>query len=471
MRSLYSGVSGLNNHQTRMDVIGNNIANVNTYGFKKGRANFQDILSQTLAGAARPTAEKGGINPKQVGLGMSVAAIDTIHTQGALKTSGVNTDLAITGEGFFVMKNGEETFYTRNGALGLDKDGLLVNPANGFKLQGYRAVENADGSTTIDVSSTPEDLKIPIGKKVDPEATSYIKYKCNLNNMTPAIADYNNATEKEKLGGTWKTSIETYDSRGNLQEVQLNFRKAVDANGREIQNKWRVDTRVIDKQGREINDLQAAVNPDSNNASSSFYVNFNTKGAITAIESGDNNRAGEQPFRLEGNGRNLSVNLSYNMTGSDPMNIQLDLGTAGEFDGITQTASKSSTKAVEQNGVAMGYLEGFQIDDIGIITGVFTNGIKKPLGRVALANFTNPGGLSKVGETNFIETNNSGRALVNPAGDNIAGNLKAGTLEMSNVDLSREFTEMIVTQRGFQANSRTITTSDSMLQEILRLKR
>ena len=130
MRSLYAGVSGLQNHQTRMDVIGNNISNVNTYGFKKGRATFQDMISQQINGAARPTEEVGGVNPKEVGLGMSVATIDTIFTQGNLQTTGNTTDLAIQGNGFFVLKNGDETFYSRAGVFGTDSNGTLVNPAN-----------------------------------------------------------------------------------------------------------------------------------------------------------------------------------------------------------------------------------------------------------------------------------------------------------------------------------------------------
>ena len=128
MRSLYSGVSGLRNHQVRMDVLGNNIANVNTYGFKKSRVSFQDILSQTISGAAAPTAEKGGVNPKQVGLGMSIASIDKIFTQGSLQTTGLNLDLAFQGDGFFILERGVELFYTRAGAFALDKDGTLVNP-------------------------------------------------------------------------------------------------------------------------------------------------------------------------------------------------------------------------------------------------------------------------------------------------------------------------------------------------------
>ena len=179
MRSLYSGVSGLQNHQTRMDVIGNNIANVNTVGFKRGRVNFQDMISQQISGAARPTEELGGVNPKDVGLGMTIATVEQVFTQGNLQTTGVSTDVAIQGNGFFILKNGTESFYTRNGVFGLDRDGTLVNPANGQRVQGWMAQE-LNGSQIIQTASTPTDLVIPVGAKDPAKATQNIHYACNL---------------------------------------------------------------------------------------------------------------------------------------------------------------------------------------------------------------------------------------------------------------------------------------------------
>ena len=164
MRSLYSGVSGLQNHQTRMDVIGNNISNVNTNGFKRGRVTFQDMISQQMSGAAKPTEELGGVNPKEVGLGMTVAAIDNIFTQGNLQSTGVTTDLAIKGNGFFILKDGQESFYTRNGAFSLDSNGTLVNPANGMRVQGWMA-EEVNGQMIVKTAATPEDITIPVGSK------------------------------------------------------------------------------------------------------------------------------------------------------------------------------------------------------------------------------------------------------------------------------------------------------------------
>jgi flagellar hook protein FlgE len=451
-----------------MDVVGNNIANVNTTGFKRGRVNFEDLLSQNLSGAARPSTEKGGVNPKQVGLGMIVGSIDTIHTQGALQTTGVNTDVAIMGEGFFVEKVGEKTLYSRNGAFGLDRDGKLVNPANGYKIQGYQAVNNPDGTVTVDTSAPTSDVVIPVGSKDPAKATKIIKYKSNLNSMTDVVPE--NATDAQRAAGTWKTSINGFDSRGNIQEIQMNFRKFLDPNGQPVENKWRASINILDEQGRPVTDVQARVNKGNDAAQSEFVITFNKAGSIQSIEDGTV-APGATATPLTGDKMKMQLGLSYNVAGSDPQKMTIDLGTAGLYDGITQFASPSSSKAYFQDGMKMGYLEGFQIDDSGIVTGSYTNGSSRPLARVAIATFTNPGGLTKTGESYFSESNNSGMARVSGAGEQVAGALRAGALEMANVDLAVEFTDMIVTQRGFQANSRTITTADTLLEELLRLKR
>ena len=336
MRSLYSGVSGLNNHQTKMDVIGNNVSNVNTTGFKRGRVNFHDILSQTLSGAARPTEERGGVNPKQVGLGMAIASIDTIHTQGSLQTTGVNTDMAITGEGFFIQRDGDKIFYTRNGAYGLDRDGFLVNPANGMRVQGFRAIENADGTVSIDTQASLVDIEIPVGQKDSAQATTVVKYKSNLNALTPLVPP--DAGEKEILEGTWRTSIDIYDSKGNKQELQLNFTKYIDANGEEVPNQWRAAVNIIDVQGRPVTDIISQVDAANPLANNEFIVTFNTAGAILSLQ--DEVGQGEL---VTGEDRSLTLNLSYNVVGSDPMNLNIELGTSGQYDGITQFASDSST--------------------------------------------------------------------------------------------------------------------------------
>lgn len=202
LRSLYSGVSGLQNHQVRMDVLGNNISNVNTTGFKKGRVNFQDMLSQTMSGAAKPTDEVGGVNPKQVGLGMVIASIDTIHTQGSLQTTGVMTDLALQGNGFFILQDGAKSFYTRNGAFTLDQNGFLVNPANGQKVQGWNA-QNVGGETIVNTSSALEDMVIPVGSKDPAFATTEVKFASNLDKRVEPLGAA--PTEAELQQRSWVT--------------------------------------------------------------------------------------------------------------------------------------------------------------------------------------------------------------------------------------------------------------------------
>ncbi|BBM88989.1 flagellar hook protein FlgE [Spirochaetota bacterium] len=460
MRSLFSGVSGLNNHQTRMDVIGHNVSNVNTHGYKKGRVTFQDLLSQRISGAARPREERGGINPKQVGLGMQIAAIDTIHNQGALQTTGVNTDLAVVGNGFFVNRSGESLLYTRAGAYSLDADGVLVNQATGYRVQGFQARSNLDGSVSIDTSSSIDDLVIPLGQKQPAEPTENVTYRSNLNLLTPVIPP--NASESQILAGNWRTSIKVYDSRGEPLELVLNFFKNTDANGVEIPNQWRVTTQVFDMDTNPIGNVVAQTNP--NDVTNDFIVQFNTAGAPQSLIDPINGTV------VGAAGDALEIALNFTVPGSDPSLINLSLGTSGLYDGITQFASTSTTRASFQDGTALGYLENFNINDNGVIVGSYTNGTRRDLGQVALAAFVNPGGLEREGETYFSETNNSGQAQITAPNTQGIGKIKAGTLEMSNVDLAEQFTDMIVTQRGFQANSRSITTSDIMLEEVLRLK-
>jgi flagellar hook protein FlgE len=427
------------NHQTRMDVIGNNVANVNTHGFKKGRVNFQDLVSQMISGAAKPTDETGGVNPKQVGLGSLIATIDTLLTQGSLQTTGKKTDCAIMGEGFFILKNGDRSYYTRAGAFDIDKDGTLVNPANGMRVQGWSA-ETVDGQTRINTAADLGDIHIPVYGKVPPAATKNVFYRSNLDQRMQAPPQ----------GKGHTNTVDIYDSLGNNHQLRLNFNKTADT-----VNQWDVEA-LIDGQPAAAG-LGAAAGTNNR-----FTINFDTEGRLASIT----DAAGTVL-----NQGDLGVNLNYTIPGADQLNFKLNLGTSGQFIGATQAADPSTNKAREQDGYSMGYLEDFQIDEKGAITGVYSNGVKKELAQMGMATFTNPSGLEKAGETNFIVSNNSGIAFVSPANTEGKGVIRAGTLEMSNVDLTEQFVDMIVTQRGFQANSRTITTSDQMIQEVLTLKR
>ncbi len=461
MRSLFSGVSGLQNHQVRMDVLGNNIANVNTTGFKKGRVNFQDMLSQTMSGAAKPTDEVGGVNSKQVGLGMVIAAIDTIFTQGSLQTTGVMTDLAIQGEGFFVLQAGEKQYYTRAGAFGIDKNGLLVNPANGMRVQGWTA-QTVGGVTSINVAGQIEDIVIPVGGKDPAAATTEIQLACNLDKRTIEIPP--GATPQTIQEGTWTTSFDIYDSFGRVHQLQINFTKVPG-----IANRWQAEVLVdpeAEVPANTIAEVGIVNNPDN-----IFFLDFDNLGALQSVLDAQGDTIAEGA---------LQVQVSFDVSEADiPVGVvayrqtfNLNLGEVGSYrNAATQFAEKSSTKVITQNGYTMGYLESFKIDQSGVITGVYSNGTNRLLGQIALASFTNPGGLEKAGENTYVVSNNSGDPRIDPSGIAGKGKIIAGALEMSNVDLAEQFTDMIITQRGFQANSRTITTSDQMLQELLTLKR
>jgi flagellar hook protein FlgE len=461
MRSLYAGVSGLQNHQVRMDVLGNNISNVNTTGFKRGRVQFQDLLSQTMAGAASPTDRVGGVNPKQVGLGMNIASIDTIHTQGSLKTTGVKTDLAIQGDGFFVLRAGNQEFYTRAGDFGLDENGHLVNPANGMRVQGWNA-QTVGGDTFINTAADTEDLQIPVGGKDPASATSEVELACNLDKRTPLIPAAN-PTAEEVQEGTWSVDKTIYDSFGNTHTLRMNFTRIEGQ-----PNQWQATVQV-DPEAETPTNTQTNVGAEGN-TTNTFTLEFSNVGTLQAIIDAQGDRIEEGQ---------LQVGVGFDVPATAPeagaqvrQNFDLTLGEVGSVtDTVTQFAERSSTKAFRQDGYTMGYLESFKVDQSGIITGVYTNGNRRTLGQVAMASFTNPGGLEKEGENNYVVSNNSGDPRIGESGVAGKGKLISGALEMSNVDLAEQFTDMIVTQRGFQANSKTITTSDQMLQELLTLKR
>ena len=439
-----------------MDVIGNNIANVNTYGFKTSRATFQDMLSQTLSGAAKPEENRGGVNPKQVGLGMTIASIDRIFTQGSLQTTGAQTDMAISGDGFFVVSDGERKYYTRAGAFGLDKNGTLVNPANGLKVQGWMATRDQTGEMRVNPSGTTEDIVVPIYGKVDARETANIRYKCNLDARLPVLPP--EATPRMRAESGVITNIDTYDSKGEPHRLTMTFWKTG-------ANEWTASAAITGSTVPMTLDVAAGAGQENNaNPSSRIVLRFSPDGKLVSVADA------ATPDEL--NQGNLTVRANWRVEG-DPniRTITLDLGRAGLMEGITQFASPSTTKAVEQDGYNMGYMESFNVDNSGIITGVYSNGTKQIIGQVALAVFTNPQGLTATGENLFEVSNNSGAPNEGAANTGGRGKIVAGTLEMSNVDLSDQFTDMIVTQRGFQANSRSITTSDQMLQELLTLKR
>ena len=462
MRSLYSGVSGMQNHQTRLDVIGNNVANVNTTGFKRGRVNFQDMISQQLSGAARPTTEVGGVNPKEVGLGVMTASIDTIFTQGNLQSTGVSTDVAIQGNGFFILKNGEESFYTRAGAFGLDSEGTLVNPANGMRVHGWMA-EELNGEMVLNTAGSTEDIIIPVGTKDPAKATQNVDFACNLNKNTPEILD--GASEADIAKGTWATEQKIYDSFGNQHMLSVSFTRVVGN-----PNQWQA-TVTVNPDGEVPTETRVGLGT-TDGTENTFLVNFDNNGTLLSVTDSAGNITNPEG--------EVVIQASFNVPEANPddagnpyrQTLNINLGTIGsQKNTITQSASQSSTKAFYQDGYTMGYLDNFKIDSTGTITGVYSNGTNRIIGQLALASFTNQGGLEKAGENTYVESNNSGMANIGTSGIAGKGSLLAGSLEMSNVDLTEQFTDMIVTQRGFQASSKTIQTADTLLDTVMNLKR
>ena len=462
MRSLYSGVSGLQNHQTRMDVIGNNISNVNTTGFKRGRVNFQDMISQQLSGAAKPTDEIGGVNAKEVGLGMTVASIDNIFNQGNLQSTGVSTDIAIQGNGFFVLKSGEESFYTRNGAFGLDMNGTLVNPATGMRVQGWMA-EDVNGQMMVSTAATPTDLVIPVGSKDPAKETTNVNFACNLNKNTPEILE--GASPEDIVKGTWGTEQKIYDSFGNEHMLSVTFRRVVGT-----PNQWEA-TVNIDEDNADFTQTRVGLG-STDGMGNTFIVSFDNYGALQSVTDSAGNVTNPEG--------QVVIQTSFAVPDSNVdeegnpyrQTLNINLGTIGSFkDTITQSSSKSTTKAFYQDGYTMGYLDNFKIDSSGVITGVYSNGTNRTIGQIAMASFTNQQGLEKAGDNTYVESNNSGMARIGESGVAGKGTLMAGALEMSNVDLSEQMTDMIVTQRGFQSNAKIIQTADTLLETVLSLKR
>lgn len=462
MRSLYSGVSGLQNHQTRMDVIGNNISNVNTTGFKRGRVNFQDMISQQVGGAAKPTEELGGVNPKDVGLGMTIATIEQVFSQGNLQTTGVSTDVAIQGNGFFILKDGDESFYTRNGQFGLDSNGTLVNPANGQRVQGWMA-RDLNGEQIVQTAATPTDLVVPVGSKDPAKETANVRFACNLNKNTPEILE--GASESDITKGTWGTEQKIYDSFGNEHLLSVSFTKVPG-----VANSWQATVNV-DADNADFTQTRIGLGT-TDGVQNTFIVNFDNYGQLASVEDSSGNISNQEGEII------LQTSFTVPEANADEngnpyrQTFNINLGTIGSMKNtITQSASKSTTKAYSQDGYTLGYLDNFKIDSSGTITGVYSNGTNRVIGQLALATFANDRGLEKAGNNTYVETNNSGQANIGESGIAGKGSLLAGALEMSNVDLSEQMTDMIVTQRGFQSNAKTIQTADTLLETVLSLKR
>lgn len=556
MTSLFSAVSGLSTHQAKMDVIGDNLANVNTIGFKQSRVSFATGFSQLLKPAEGPIDTRGGSNAIEVGLGTRINSIDRIFSQGNFENTGNRNDLAIQGDGFFVLGDGQRQYFSRAGNFQIDADGSLLAAGGRMHVLGRLADKNG----TLIPSSAIEPLTLPFGEKDPARATTEIRYFCNLdansstrqtyaasfafaadgvpatratelNSLDQATApmddgdiirltatrrdgtavnlefvygEGNNGTSlgdlldrfnsalgfdsegeggsqltidaagkmvlKDNLAGTSGTtismsfedingssassmllptfvntqsgmtgthsvSIYVYDSRGERHKVEVNFTQDTSES-----NTWNWEA-VVDDGG--INDINDRLMGNTGT------VRFNSDGSLLSFDGGP---------------------LTFTPAQAQSLVVNLNAGTVGTFDGITQFSAPTTTIAIHQDGHAMGVLSDFTVDNEGKIIGSYSNGISRTLGQIALARFANPSGLTLSGENIYSATVNSGDPLIGVDNGNV-NQIYAGYLELSTVDMAEQFTEMIIAQRGFQAASRVITVADQLLNEVTQLKR
>jgi flagellar hook protein FlgE len=552
---MFSGVSGMRNFQYELDVIGNNISNVNTVGFKGSRVTFQTALLQTLKAARAPQNNVGGTNPIQIGLGSQLATMDKVMTQGSFQNTGRKLDLAIQGDGFFVLSDGQGYYYTRAGALDVDMKGTLIHSSTGMKVQGWIAIQDpTTGQRYIDTNQPIGDIVISAGMTMPANATTSARMEGNLNSTSGimpfamTVTDNNgqqrtvrfvfsktntdfarqNGPFTENQSYTWRaydennnllgtsyivvnqfgrvvdsglsevvvapgasisipssgelrfyesdspsnfvtakfespryvTAVEVYDTLGNPYSLYIEFIRLGQFQG--IRNAW--IWRVYTASGEPIRYIDANGQTSYNNTPYvGGVVDFNESGRLSTLYGITWDEA-TQTFQVSDSElRTIQFDASH--MGDGTVTINLDLTS------LTQFAGANSAAFTYQNGNALGTLQSFAINEAGQIIGTFSNGLTDLLGQVALAVFNNPAGLTEIGNSLYVPSANSGLAQIGAAGTGGRGTLIPGALEMSNVDLAEEFTKMIIAQRGFQANARVITTADTILGELVALRR
>jgi len=429
LSSMNSGVSGLKAESDALGVVGDNIANVNTSGFKAQRAVFEDVLGHSIL---------AGTSTGLPGSGVRVGDIQQMFTQGTLSNTGVSTDVALNGDGFFVVKGTVDgvssDFYTRAGEFVIDKDGKLSN-TSGLKVQGYQA--NGDGTFAASLS----DVTAPTAA-LPARATTALSITANIDSSatTPALA-----WDPQDPANTanFSTTMSIYDSLGNAHTADVYFRKTAD-------NAW--DYHVL-VPGADLNPPVVG-----NSEVGSGALTFTTNGALNTATV------------------TTAVSASFGGGATAAQAITLDFGTsiaAGGtgLDGTTQFAGPSNVSAQKQDGYASGDFSGVSVDGQGVVTGLYTNGEKIAMSQLAIAKFRSNDGLGRAGQNLWISTRESGTAAMGTAGSGGRGATTGGALEGSNVDLASEFVSMIQHQRSFSANSKTITTADEMLQELINIKR
>jgi flagellar hook protein FlgE len=412
--SLYAGISGLSANATAMTVIGDNIANVNTTAFKSNRSQFANILSTSLGGESATSG---------VGRGVELWGVNAQWTQGSIENTASATDLAINGKGFFIVQETTgSNFYSRAGNFTFDKDGYLVNP-DGLRLQGYQLDANGNIGN---ISS----IYIP-GERISPPAvTTEFNFDVNLSSTA-------------QPGETYTSAQTVYDSLGNAIPVSFTFTRAAAA------NTWTVTGSIPGGAAGTVTFDTGA------GAAANMNITFDANGNMTAPTT------------------DATVRITLANGAASPLAMTWDFYDANNnsYEDITGFASPSATTFQYQNGYPAGSLRSIAVDEMGVVTATYSNGEMTPMFQIAMADFPNYDGLTKMGKNLYAESLASGQVLPGTAGTGRLGNIAPSSLEMSNVDLAEEFVKMITTQRAFQANSRVITSSDEILQELINIKR
>jgi flagellar hook protein FlgE len=558
--ALYNAVSGLTTISESLNVIGDNLANVNTVGYKASNAQFESVFSQTLTGATAPGGSTLGTNPVQVGLGVTLAAIDRDFTQGSLNATGSLSDLAIQGNGFFILRDGSNVFYTRDGSFATAVDGTFIDPATGLGVQGWQAVNGV-----VSTTGTVGNIVIPLGMAIVQE-TSNARITGNFNSagdtattgtvtagpgMLDAVtgltatgtslltnlqdssglglglAAGDTITITGRKGGADVTATYTVTAGSTVADLSAAIESgfgivdgnvAVDPSGSFVitgdPGAGNAITDVIltaaGTGGARV-DFNNLYNPGGNSAftetaaadGESFVVSgltvYDSLGnpvplnmTFTRIADTDGNPLTNEVRYLAESPAGTTVGsgiITYDANGQfvnavddgggAPV-INIDRSGAGTFDPLDVTLDFSDTTFLggsntlalaNQDGFPIGSLEEYSVGIDGVITGFFTNGLTQVVGQVALAVFPNQDGFFAVGDNLFMASANSGEAIVGTAGTGGRGTMVGGFLEGSNTDMATEFTNIIIAQRGFQANARTITAADRLLEEVISLVR
>jgi len=543
--ALMSGVTGLRAHEKMLDVAGNNLANVNTYGYKAGRVGFAEQLAQTLKEATQPTAALGGTNPQQIGSGVTVSSIDRNMVQGTLINTGAPLDLAMDGQGFFVAHDGSQDVYTRVGHFAIDANYNLVDPSTSYRVQRIGSAGVAEGFQ--DVGS--DDIRIPYDVALPAKATTEVTYSGNLsaNADNPTRAMLTSSTKYTVsgaiAGGT--TALAALDQTSGMAAGDTIAISGTDADGTPVSTNW------VLAGGETLGDLITQISGAFTGATASLdggdihlrddgsggysqtdllltYTpsaagTFDLPGHFEMLEAGgeESRNATIEVFDTYGNSYVLSVafartktkntwdavvmgvsggtsaiddrritGISFNQDGSfggttdsqtftiryggpadSPASLNVQLGTTGQYDGLSQFGGFSTVKAATQDGYEAGYLSSLSVSREGDLMGMFTNGVRSTIATIKVATFQNPAGLESVGNSYYQTSANSGDAIPTRALSGGAGAVTGGSLERSNVEVAQEFVTLIQAQNGFQANARTIRVTNDMLRELSNLIR